>query len=153
MTDQIAYATPTPPSKESGQLRLMSILHYVWGALLMLLASIFIIHVVMGIWLIKHGGPMNFPTATGTAPAASNVPPAVVGYLFAFMGGCAVLVGWAFGYLTILSGRRMNQRRSRIFSIVIAAVNCISFPFGTALGVFTIIILSKDSVKALYGEV
>jgi hypothetical protein len=33
---------------------------------------------------------------------------------------------------------------------VVAAIECIFMPFGTVLGVFTIIVLSRPSVKALF---
>jgi hypothetical protein len=37
-----------------------------------------------------------------------------------------------------------------MFSLVIAGLNCIQIPFGTALGVFTIIVLLRDSVREAY---
>jgi hypothetical protein len=33
-----------------------------------------------------------------------------------------------------------------------AGINCIFIPIGTVLGVFTIIVLTRDSVKELFGE-
>jgi hypothetical protein len=45
--------------------------------------------------------------------------------------------------LNFMSARYLGQRRKRTFSIVTAGLNCISFPLGTALGVFTIIVLSR----------
>ena len=70
--------------------------------------------------------------------------------VFLFMGSCATLFGWTFGVLTILSGRYIAQRRRRMFSMVIAGINCASFPLGTLLGVFTFIVLLRPSVKAMY---
>jgi hypothetical protein len=66
------------------------------------------------------------------------------------MGGCAVFVGWTLGILTIVSGRLISLRRRRTFSLVVAGINCASFPFGTVLGVFTFIVLARPSVRALY---
>jgi hypothetical protein len=43
-----------------------------------------------------------------------------------------------------------NRGEKSGFSFILACIECLSMPFGTILGVFTIIILSKDSVKALY---
>jgi len=51
----------------------------------------------------------------------------------------------------LLSGLWIRGRRNRPFSLVIAGINCIQIPFGTALGVFTIIVLMRDSVRELYG--
>jgi hypothetical protein len=37
--------------------------------------------------------------------------------------------------------------------MVIAALLCMFMPFGTVLGVFTIIVLVRDSVKALFNGI
>jgi len=52
--------------------------------------------------------------------------------------------------LNVLTGLFLLRRRHRIFSIVIAALNCLQIPFGTILGVFTIIVLSRESVQQLF---
>jgi hypothetical protein len=59
-------------------------------------------------------------------------------------------LGWAVGILTIVSGRAIAQRKWRVFSLVMAGVNCASFPLGTLLGVFSFIVLLRPSVRALY---
>lgn len=50
----------------------------------------------------------------------------------------------------ILAGRALAQRRRYTFCLVIAGVACMFMPFGTVLGVFTIIVLLRDSVKELF---
>ena len=37
-----------------------------------------------------------------------------------------------------------------MYCFVVAAIECILIPFGTVLGVFTIIALSRPSVKVLF---
>ena len=61
-----------------------------------------------------------------------------------------ILFGTGMCLTTALSGYFIQQRQRRVFSIVVAAVNCIYFPFGTVLGVFTIIMLSKPEATDLY---
>jgi len=39
--------------------------------------------------------------------------------------------------------------RNRFFSLIIGGLNCLQIPFGTALCVFTILVLSRDSVRQL----
>jgi hypothetical protein len=63
----------------------------------------------------------------------------------------------AFGVLLVigilgnlLSALWINARRYRMFSLVVAAINCFQFPLGTALGVFTILVLMRESVRDLY---
>ena len=142
----VPYAPALPASRDADHLRVLSICHYVWGGLVLLFSSFGIIYVVMGV-MMAHG-QFNFPPPPGR-PAPPPMP-ANVGYMFAGFGGCFVVVGWTLGILAIVSGRHMAQRRSRVFSIVIASIGCLSIPLGTTLGVFTIVVLMRDSVKALY---
>jgi hypothetical protein len=52
--------------------------------------------------------------------------------------------------LNVLSGFFLWRKRNRLFSLIIGGLNCLQIPFGTALGVFTILVLSRDSVRQLY---
>ncbi len=54
--------------------------------------------------------------------------------------------------LNVLSGLFLWQRRHRVYSIVTAGLDCLQIPFGTALGVFTLLVLSRDSVRQLYEQ-
>jgi hypothetical protein len=67
-------------------------------------------------------------------------------WFYIFMG--AVFV--SAGILNILSGLFLRQRRHRTFSMVVGGLNCLQIPFGTMLGIFTIIVLSRNSVRAVY---
>jgi hypothetical protein len=74
-----------------------------------------------------------------------------VGWLFTLMGGGAVILGWALGILTIYAGRCLKQHKAYNLAFVLACLNCLHAPLGTALGVFTLLVLSRPSVKALFG--
>jgi tryptophan-rich sensory protein len=52
----------------------------------------------------------------------------------------------------LASGLCLRRRRARMFSLVVGGVNCLAFPFGTALGVFTLIVLVRPTVTALYNR-
>ena len=52
--------------------------------------------------------------------------------------------------LNLLSGLFILRRKHRVFSLVVAAINCLHLPLGTVLGVFTIIVLLRQSVVELY---
>lgn len=124
------------------QLRLLSIFHYVVGGLHALFASFGLIHFFIGLSIILY--------PAGWAEGNGGGPPPLFGFLFAGIGAVFVLAGWILGGLTILSGRFISRRVHRTFSIVMGAVNCALFPFGTVLGVFDIILLTKDETKQLY---
>jgi hypothetical protein len=40
--------------------------------------------------------------------------------------------------------------RARTFALVVGVLNCLNVPFGTVLGVFTIVVLMRDSVRARF---
>jgi len=54
------------------------------------------------------------------------------------------------GIVNVASGIFIGQRKHRTFSFVVAAIDCLHMPFGTILGVFTITVLMRDSVRELY---
>lgn len=92
------------------------------------------------------------PSATAPAapiaapnPFPKEIMPFFIG-MYVVIGGFLV----ALCICNILSGIFIRKRKHRIFSFVVAGVNCMQIPFGTALGVFTFIVLSRVSVKMEY---
>ena len=68
-----------------------------------------------------------------------------------FYGAAAILM-IGFAIANLVSARCIRDRRSRMFSIILGGINCVHTPLGTLLGVMTIMVLSRDSVRAAYGE-
>jgi hypothetical protein len=71
--------------------------------------------------------------------------------------GWAVTVSWtlvfsvaALAILTLVAGRRIAGRQVYSFCLTVAALNCFYFPFGTALGILTLITLKRPSVRAAF---
>ena len=77
-------------------------------------------------------------------------PPAFMGWLFTCMGGGMFVAGISLAVCVFLAGRFIAHRRRYWFVFVLACLQCAIFPFGTALGVFTILVLSRQSVKSLF---
>ena len=48
-------------------------------------------------------------------------------------------------------GNRLKNHTNYTYCLVVDAIACTFVPFGTVLGVFTIIVLVRPSVKALFG--
>jgi len=130
-------------SADAEQLRLLSIFHYIVGALHIVGSSIFIFHFGLGLMMILRPGFFG-----GNNPPSFPLP--WIGVLFTVVGGTLILCGWTLGICTIYSGRCLAHRVRRTFSIVVAALNCAVFPFGTTLGVFALLVLMRDSVRAMY---
>ena len=56
----------------------------------------------------------------------------------------------ASAILNVISGVCLRARKGRTFSLVVAGINCLHIPLGTVLGVFTIVVLVRDSVREQY---
>lgn len=131
-------------SEDESHLRALAIAHYVCGGLTALCALFFLLYV--GIGLCMALSPESFKNQGQGEP-----PPAFLGWFFVFFGGAFLLVGEALALCLILSGRWLVKGRRYWFSFVVACCACMVMPFGTVLGIFTIIVLSRDSVKRRYG--
>ncbi|MGB7158298.1 MAG: hypothetical protein WBD40_09550 [Tepidisphaeraceae bacterium] len=138
----VSYASAQTSSADDQHLRLLALFHYIWGGITVAFSSLAIIYIILGGIMLASPNSLASP---GQPP-----PPALVGWMFVLMGGVFLVLGWTLGGLTIYSGRCMSRRRARTFSIVMAAINCLSFPLGTTLGVFTILVLARPTVKAEY---
>jgi hypothetical protein len=128
-------------NQDEEHLRLLSIFHYVCAGFAALFACIPIIHLLLGMLLLFK--PQGFgPTG--------NQPPAFVGLFFIIIAAMMIMFGWAFAIGIAYAGRCLNQRKRYTFCLVMAAIACMFMPFGTILGVFTIIVLVRPSVKPLF---
>jgi hypothetical protein len=121
-------------------LRLLSIFHYLVGGMLMVVASIPLIHFTIGIMMVFAPGSMS-----KGAP-----PPAVVGWMMIMIAGAVVVLGWGLAIALMLAGRFLSQHKHHLFCLIVAGVTTLFQPFGTILGVFTIIVLVRPSVKQLF---
>jgi MFS family permease len=131
-------------SQDEEHLKLLAIFHYIVGAIGALFACFPLLYLGMGVLFVASP---HFMTEGQKGPP----PPAALGYVFIAIGAFFALLGWSAAIATVISGRYITKRRKRLFSVVMAAILCMFMPFGTVLGVFTIIVLTKESVQRLYG--
>jgi hypothetical protein len=129
------------PTLDNEHLRLLSIFHYVVSGLAALFACISIIHLVIGLFFIF--APQKFGQG-------SNQPPALIGWFFVGFASALILLGWTYAILVLIAGRFIARRKHYTFCFVMAAVECLFMPFGTVLGVFTILVLNRGSVKEMF---
>ncbi|MGB6222464.1 hypothetical protein [Haloferula sp.] len=135
--------------KDAEQIRLLVIFHYVLAGLMAVSSCLPIIHLVIG-WAIVSGKlPMPPPSSGSGAPP---IDPVWMGWFFVVFAGVFILVGWAVAILVFLAGRSLSARRNWTFVFVVSCVQCLWVPLGTALGVFTLVVLQRPAVKALFGD-
>lgn len=122
--------------QDQEHVRLLSVFHYVVAGLAALFSCFFILHVAIGIAMVTEG--------------FEDGPPRVFGWLFVVVPGIFMLLGWALAVCLFIAGRYLAAMRHRTFCLVMAAISCLFMPFGTVLGVFTIIVLMRPSVVELF---
>lgn len=129
-------------NEDAKTLSLLAMFHYIVGGIMALFSCMPLIHVTMGIAMVTG----NFFGETG------EMPPPFFGWMFVIMGSVFVIGGWLTALAIILAGRKLSRHESRTFCMVVAGVECMFMPFGTVLGVFTLITLTKESVQALFDK-
>jgi hypothetical protein len=136
--DPALLAVHDQRTRDNEHLKLIAIFNYVMGGLTALTSCFAIIHIILGIGMIA---------GMSAADAGAG---ALVGYIFLAAGLAVLLLGWGMGGLMVYSGRMIQRRQKRTFSMVMAGLQCLSFPVGTALGVWSLIVLNRPSVKSIY---
>lgn len=143
-------AMPPPvPNKDADNLRLLAIFHYVTAGLALPVLGFLALHYTMMKFMftqieVKH-----------TAQPPKDVPPFNAEEFFGvfqwfyIVAGLVLLIG---GIMTFISGRCIAKRTHRTFSQIVAGLSCLHFPFGMILGIFTLVVLTKESVARLYAE-
>ena len=128
--------------QDEEHLRLLSIFHYVVAALAALGALFPVIYFIVGLIIVF---------ARDKFPDHGQAPPVVLGWLLAIFALMLITFGWIFAALLATTGRFLAQRRHYTFCLFMAGLECIFMPFGTVLGVLTIVVLVRESVRSLFG--
>ena len=130
-------------NRDTEHLRLLSIFHYVVASLAALFSLFPLLYTTIGAIFI-------FAARHGTPKPGKELPPEFLGWIFVVLGAVLFLLGIAIAICIFIAGRCLSRRRCYSFALVMACIECLFVPFGTILGVFTIIALSRESVKALF---
>jgi hypothetical protein len=129
---------------DADQVRLLSIFHFIAAGL----AVLGILFVIGHYYLFSS----FFANPKMWEGAKSGPPPVELFYVFKWfylVFGCWFLMS---GIANLMSGLGMIRRQWRTFSLVVAGLNCLHVPLGTILGVFTLIVLLRDSVREVYEQ-
>jgi hypothetical protein len=126
-------------TQDEQYLKLLSIFHYIVAGLTVLFSCFLFIHIAIGVAML-----------CGAMDGVNNPPPRFLGIFFIVFPSLLIMAAWILAGLMIATGEKLKHCSSYTFCIVIAAIECILMPFGTVLGVFTIIVLMKESVKQLF---
>lgn len=129
-------------------LKLLSYAHLIDGCITIGFSCLFIIHFVLLIFI--SGNPEAFNQGIPQQPGA---PAAEFFQLFAYVLGSLILLGILYGTSKVISYRFIKNRKHRMFSYIVAIPGFIFIPYGTILGIATVQVLGRQSVKEQYRAV
>jgi len=122
---------------------MLAIFHYVVAGLAALFSFFPLLYTTVGAVFI-------FAARHGTAKPGEDLPPEFLGWIFAVLGSLLFLIGIAMAICILIAGRSLALRKRYSFAFVMACIECLFIPFGTILGAFTIVVLSRESVRELF---
>jgi hypothetical protein len=132
-------------NQDNEHLNLLAVFHFVLAGLGAFVACFPILHLVIGIVVLVAPASIEIPDE-------AQIPRVLFGVLFTVIPLTIILVGWTIAFLIYRAGRCLQRHESYTFCLVMAGVMCLFMPLGTALGVFTIIVLMRPTVKTMFEE-
>ena len=123
-------------AEDVNHLKMLAYGHYALGGLTVLCGFFPFIHLAVGIGMVS--GEMGGR-------------PEPMGFFFMAIATALIAFFWATAGLTIYAGRCLREQRRRTLCFVVAIVQCAFFqPLGMVLGIFSIIVLLRPSVRKAF---
>jgi len=124
-------------------LKLLSIFHFLVAGFVALVACLPIFHFIIGLAIAIMGLTQATNESDGFAMA-------FFGLIFVVISGSIMLMAWIFAALIAFTGYSLARRKHYVFCLVMAGVECTFSLTGILLGVFTIVVLTRPSVKEMF---
>lgn len=130
--------------RDDDHLTMLSVGYYVAAALLLVWTVFPLLHLGFGTWLALHPETFGMEEARHTR---------ILGGIFIGLASAWLLFAVAMAATLFLVGRSLTRRRRYVFCLVAAGVlAALCVPLGTVLGILTIIVLLRPSVKEAFGR-
>jgi len=126
-------------AKDEKHLDQLSLGFKIYAAINAVFSCIPFIHLFIGIMIVSGG-----------MDGGKDAPPPFFGWFFIIFASVFILAGWAISICNFYAGRFLKEHRNYTFCFVMSCINCAFMPLGTILGVFSIIVLVRDSVKDIF---
>ena len=144
-------------AEDREHLSALSIGHYILAGVSLFSGVPLLVYGVAASKLVDELGT-DLSMAMGDIPGQSDAAPLVpeallgdVGTLMVTFIVSGLLIALIATIHLVLVGVKIRQRRWWTFCYLTGWGECLMFPFGTILGIFTIIVLGRPSVKRLFG--
>lgn len=100
-----------------------------------------VVHLVIGLFIVI--APNEFVSS-------SEMHAEWIGWFFLVGATFLILLGFAISAGIIFAGYSIANKKNHTYCLIISGIECMFVPLGTILGVFSVLLLSKESVKTLF---
>lgn len=138
---------PYQVHKDNEHLKILSIFYYINAGLSALGIVGVILHGMMMLFMLTNEQFIEHTDEPHAAEVMQSMSSA-----FIIFYACFTVLLIANTVINILAARYLSQKKNMGFCQVVAGINCINIPLGTALGIFTFVVLSRYSIKLAYQE-
>jgi len=126
--------------EDANHVNLLGIFHYVLGGITLVFAFCPSLHLTLGIAMLMGG----------LEDEAGEAPPVIFGVIFTVIPVLLMITGWVLGGVMLYAAGCLRQHQRLTLCQVLAGTECIFMPFGTVLGVLTLIVLNRPQVRAAF---
>jgi hypothetical protein len=129
-------------TRDAQHLTTLVVSYYVLAGLTLMLGCAGVLYIVFGVSMV-------FLSEDLLAADPNAPPPGVIqliGGVVAAVGMLVALLQFVSTVLLVTTARFISLRQYRTFCLVTAGLTCLSVPLGTALGVYTFVILTRPDV-------
>lgn len=141
MTDGTTPTPPAPATAGLDDLQFLAMFHYSVGAMAAMVALVPALHLFVVTSMTPAGAPVDtFTVRLFGEPGA------------AVLAGFLLVFGLALGGLLIAAGMKMAKGRDLRFCIFASALGFLFVPFGTMLGLVTLPLLRKPSMRVHFSS-
>lgn len=132
--------------RDAEHLRLLKLCYYMLAAMTGFFSLLF------ALFFALFGAVLSSRVIPANQHAGSQADPRMLGPIFLSLAAVPFVTGGASAFLTFFTARSLSDHRRRTFCLVISALCCLSIPWGTVIGVCTILVLNRPSVKLLFDQ-
>lgn len=84
------------------------------------------------------------------ANSSGGPPPEFIGWIFGAFGVGFFLLSITLAGLKLGVALCLRKRKGRVFCMVVGVIECLGVPYGTLLGIFTFIVLGRETVTRMF---
>lgn len=117
---------------------------------LKILSNVQILYGILNLFVSYYYYKTIFILFDGYRKALEESNPELQVALLIGFGFVLFLIGVVILFCIILAGQSLDRYENYNFCLVVAAAECLIFPIGTIIGISTILVLRRESVKELF---